>query len=514
MVSKNGIHGLSGMSKSPAWPRDYYPLVFAILMREEEVADIGQFDARQRRYLELAVKRGGLFSKRKVAGPYPKSKTCYACPNSILSQPIASILKKYAGWLNWMREGPRSRCCQILDAINDGRQCSPFNRDENNARWRMTLRRGCGKVGCSLRACYAAFVRHYILLILNPAVLAAIGYLLDKAFHYSKPAIYDKYTDWWFSLSELTLEKLNRFMMRSLLKVDYLLLQKEVLSLNSFVRNGRIISGYLVGSHKLLLRGTHSLEFNYTSAWVFTIIMFPSLLFIITVIRVLIRYLAKKDSPLSTKIYALFLLLGFVLFDVATAHLEGDLITWVPFYEYGHLTPVEQAYTIISACNLVGGVENLMYHVELTPFYFYLLVGSFVFLMYVIAKFLERYFASEAEESNAKFFTSAGVLIGIIGDAIIFIVIPSIVYTGTLMADMEKQALDAGFLASAVNIGHSIEDKTQRASYAASLTALAGLLTDSQNSPDPLQTTLDQGMKGSAILYKWYTGKEPPPQLK
>src|SRR5450755_138977 len=69
----------SGMSKSPAWPRDYYPLVFAILMREEEVADIGQFDSRQRRYLQLAVKRGDL-SKHKVAGPYPKSKTCYACP--------------------------------------------------------------------------------------------------------------------------------------------------------------------------------------------------------------------------------------------------------------------------------------------------------------------------------------------------------------------------------------------------------------------------------------------------
>lgn len=67
------------MSKSTAWPRDYYPLVFAILMREDEVADIGQFDARQKRYLELAVKRGDL-SKHKIAGPYPKAKTCYACP--------------------------------------------------------------------------------------------------------------------------------------------------------------------------------------------------------------------------------------------------------------------------------------------------------------------------------------------------------------------------------------------------------------------------------------------------
>jgi hypothetical protein len=79
VVSNGGKHGTSGMSKSTAWPRDYYPLVFAILMREDEVADISQFDARQKRYLELAVKKGDL-SKHKAAGPYPKAKTCYSCP--------------------------------------------------------------------------------------------------------------------------------------------------------------------------------------------------------------------------------------------------------------------------------------------------------------------------------------------------------------------------------------------------------------------------------------------------
>jgi hypothetical protein len=62
-----------------AWPTEYYPLVLAILMEDREVASIGQFDARQKRLLARAVKKGDL-SQSREAGPFPKLKVCYAAP--------------------------------------------------------------------------------------------------------------------------------------------------------------------------------------------------------------------------------------------------------------------------------------------------------------------------------------------------------------------------------------------------------------------------------------------------
>ena len=61
------------------WPTSYYPLVLAILMRDDEVASIGQFSPAQKRLLDRAVKKGDL-SKSREAGPFPALKTCYAAP--------------------------------------------------------------------------------------------------------------------------------------------------------------------------------------------------------------------------------------------------------------------------------------------------------------------------------------------------------------------------------------------------------------------------------------------------
>ena len=162
-------------------------------------------------------------------------------------------------------------------------------------------------------------------------------------------------------------------------------------------------------------------------------------------------------------------------------------------------------------CHVVNLWESKLVYLEMTPVYFYLLVGGFIFDMFVSAKFLERYLASEAENSSAAFFRTAGTLIGIIVNAAVFAFIPAVHYCGPLFRDMQIVALMVGMNAECASIDKGLaSNPTQQTNYEKAFTELTGLRNEAERSSDELQVDIQQFMQGQAIFYKWSTGRELP----
>ena len=172
-----------------------------------------------------------------------------------------------------------------------------------------------------------------ILFLTTTGTLAGLGFILDKSFHYSRPVIYNKYISWWYSLSELTLFGLNKLIVTALLRVDNLVFGQKIISLRSAFVTFLLCCAFSFLS-TFITHFSHSWHYHAMAAIQCLVIMYPTFLPIITIIRLIIRYIASAQSPRATGLTALLLFIGLICLHTGISGLVGVLIAHIPLYEY------------------------------------------------------------------------------------------------------------------------------------------------------------------------------------
>jgi hypothetical protein len=350
-------------------------------------------------------------------------------------------------------------------------------------------------------------MEHIATAFFSSVILGALGYILDIWIYYRRNQILELYTNWWFSLSETSLVKINQLIVHSLHLMDKRLFEPKIISLNALAGIA-ILTWIFSWIDLIFVRGQHSLAYYNRAAGGLSIILFPFLCLIITFTRLLIHLAAKWSSPKTTGLIALFLAFFIVIVNLAGSAIIGAALPYIPVVACKYnISPHDQLYIVYFFYNLSRGVGNTLVYVACIPFYYYLLVGMWVYFSYISIKFMERYFAREVDSSNFKVFTSSGVLLGVIINIVIIGIFPSVTWTLSAISDLKDQV---GFKASLVScsyIGQTIlKDPKEKANFEA---FVQELLNYAEVNHTPEQVWAD-GSKGNDILFKLYTGHDPP----
>jgi len=335
-----------------------------------------------------------------------------------------------------------------------------------------------------------------------------VGLLLDTIFYYRMGQIRDIYTNWWFSLADTTLRKVNEATVRSLLRLDHLAIEPRLFSLNAFVGIA-IFSWILAWLALMYSHGTHSLHDYYVSAGGIGLLLFPFLLVIVTLTRWVIRVAAHFNSPIATGLIGLFLGGFIVVASMIGYRIGGGLLPFVPLWAFRNgFSTSEQIYVLTFAYNLFTGIGNVLIYVSLIPFYYYLFVSTFIFLLHLLAKLFERHIAGEVDSASRKVFTSGGFLIGALANLAILVFIPVLNFAVAGLGQLEVSAGTNSALDTAAYLGKTITDPKEKAAMDAFGQVYLKYLSVSHS---PQEIWAD-GAKGSAIIYRHFTGHEPPPE--
>lgn len=334
-----------------------------------------------------------------------------------------------------------------------------------------------------------------------------LGFILDTVFYYQVEKIRKVYADWFYSLLGVTLTRMNDLTVRSLARLDRVSLGPRLLS-------WRTIPAILLFSYLLSLlvlvnaRGHHDFHFYYVGASGIALVILPFLLAVAMITRLVIRLAAYFDSPTATGFIGLFYV-GFILIATVIGYrVGGGLLPYVPLWAYRHgFTTIEQGYVFTWVYSMVITIGDFLIYVSLVPFYFYFFVTAAIFVLHLLAKFMERYFAIEVDSKNKKIFTSLGALIAVFTAVVTLAVIPLLQLGVQGLDSFMGEAGNREAMSTGAYINSTVTDPKEKAAISAFGNSYIAYL----RAPHTQEQIRADGAKGMRIFFRWWMGKEPPP---
>jgi hypothetical protein len=333
-----------------------------------------------------------------------------------------------------------------------------------------------------------------------------IGFLLDTVFYYRIKQIHAIYTHWWISLADISLHKINEITLKSLLRLDHMVLEPRLFSLNAFV--GIAIFSWILGWLSLTgTHGNHTLHEYYATAWGIAVVLFPFLLVIVTLTRWIIRRAVRFNSPFATGMIGICLGSFVVAVSLIGYWVGGGVLPYIPLWAYRNgFDTNEQTFILTFFYNLFRGIGNVLIYVSLIPFYYYLFVIALIFFLHILAKLFERHLASEVDSGNSKVFTSGGFLIGALANLTILVFVPLLNLTVMGIGELEGRAGLQSAMNTAAYLGKVITNPKEKVA----MEAFAAAYLHYVSTPHSPEQVWADGAKGNAIIYKHFMGHAPP----